>query len=187
MKKCSICVATVSVLSLTLSGFVTGCARQDAAEKTVAAPSAEAPSVDGSAVVLTAEPEGAQEVIAARKNAGDEEQIVLVGRIGGSENPWVDGRAAFSIVDLSLQACSDIPGDTCPHPWDYCCQTDKLPNATALVKLVNADGDVIKQDARELLNVKELATVVIRGKAQRDDAGNLTVLADGVFIKNTKD
>jgi hypothetical protein len=31
--------------------------------------------------------------------------------------------------------------------------------------------------------VKELSTVVIKGKAQRDDAGNLTVLANGVFVK----
>ncbi len=41
----------------------------------------------------------------------------------------------------------------------------------------------MKADARELLKVTELATVVVKGKAQRDDAGNLTILASGVYVK----
>jgi hypothetical protein len=41
----------------------------------------------------------------------------------------------------------------------------------------------VKADARELLKVKELSTVVVKGKAQRDAAGNLTVVASGVFMK----
>ncbi len=41
----------------------------------------------------------------------------------------------------------------------------------------------MKADARELLKVKELSTVVIQGTARRDDAGNLTVLATGVYVK----
>lgn len=42
----------------------------------------------------------------------------------------------------------------------------------------------MKADARKLLNVKELSTVVVKGEAQRDEAGNLTVLASGVYVKN---
>ena len=53
----------------------------------------------------------------------------------------------------------------------------------ALVKVVDEDGSLVKADAKGLLDVKELSTVVIKGKAQRDDAGNLTVLASGVFVK----
>jgi hypothetical protein len=52
-----------------------------------------------------------------------------------------------------------------------------------LVKVVDENGDLVQADARELLDVKELSTVIIKGKAQRDDTGNLTVLADGVFVK----
>jgi len=142
-----------------------------------------APAVDGSKYILTAEPEGAGDVIKVREDAEDGEEIVIVGRIGGSVNPWIEGRAAFSIVDGSLKACSDIEGDSCPVPWDYCCETPKLPTATALVKIVDEGGDLVKADARELLPVKELSTVVVKGKAKRDDAGNLTVLASGVFVK----
>lgn len=135
-------------------------------------------------VLLTSEPADAKEVIDARKSAQNDEEVVLVGRIGGSENPWVEGRAVFSIVDNSLKACSDIPGDGCDKPWDYCCETDKLPTAMALIKVVDDEGTLIKEDARKLLNLKELQTVVVKGKAQRDDAGNLTVFANGIFVRN---
>ncbi len=134
-------------------------------------------------ILLTSEPAGAEEVIKARESAQNDEEVVIVGRIGGSENPWVDGRAVFSIVDNSLKACSDIPGDGCEKPWDYCCETDKLPTAMALIKVVDEDGTLIKEDARKLLNLKELQTVVVKGKAKRDDTGNLTVFANGIFVR----
>ncbi|MDF1742735.1 MAG: hypothetical protein P1V19_03515 [Gimesia sp.] len=134
--------------------------------------------------LLTSEPAGAKEVIQARKSAKNDEEVVLVGRIGGSENPWIEGRAAFSIVDNSLKACSDIPGDGCDKPWDYCCETDKLPTAMALIKVVDAEGKLINSDARKLFKLKELQTVVVKGKAKRDDAGNLTVFASGIFVRN---
>ena len=133
--------------------------------------------------MLDEEPDGATDVIRVREEANDGDEVVLVGRIGGSVNPWVDGRAAFSIVDGSLRACSDIPGDDCTEPWDYCCETDRLPSSTALIKIVDDRGELVKTDARQLLDVKELSTVVIKGSAQRDDAGNLTILASGVYLK----
>lgn len=129
------------------------------------------------------EPQVATSVIKVRENASDGDEVVIVGRIGGSENPWIESRAAFSIVDGSLKACSDIEGDNCPQPWDYCCETSKLPNATALVKIIDEGGSLVTTDARELLGVKELSTVIVKGKAKRDDAGNLTVLANSVYIK----
>lgn len=78
------------------------------------------PVVDGSKYLLTTEPEGVTDVIQVRKEALDQEEVVIVGRIGGSENPWIDGRAAFSIVDTSLKSCADCGSDDCPKPWDYC-------------------------------------------------------------------
>jgi len=145
--------------------------------------SGEAANVDGSQYLLTEEPPGAANVIAAREEVAEGDDVLIVGRIGGGANPGIEGRAAFTIVDPSLRACSDIPGDNCNKPWDYCCETHKLPGATALVKVVNPDGKVVKHDARNLLNVTELSTVVVKGKAQRDKAGNLTVLANGVYVK----
>jgi hypothetical protein len=151
---------------------VIGCSQQ----------SPKTPAVDGSKYLLNEEPDGAVDVIKVREAAKDGDDILIVGRIGGVD-PWVEGRAAFSIVDNSLKACSDIPGDKCETPWDYCCESHKLATSTAFVKVVDENGDPVKADARELLNVKELSTVVIKGKAQRDDKGNLTILATGVYVK----
>jgi hypothetical protein len=170
---------TILLLCVTSSAWVLGCSNEEAST-----PSTSAVAVDGSKYLLNSEPKGAGDVIQVRESASDGDDVVIVGRIGGSENPWIEGRAAFSIVDGSLKACSDIPGDQCPIPWDYCCETPKLPTSTALVKVVDENGDLVKADARELLAVKELSTVIVKGKAQRDDAGNLTVLASGVFVKS---
>ena len=149
----------------------------------VGCPSESGPALDGTKFLLATEPDGAKDVIAVRESTADGDEVLVVGRIGGGANPWIEDLAAFSIVDNSLKACSDIPGDQCPIPWDYCCETPKLPTSTALIKVVDESGDLVKADARELLKVKELSTVIVKGKAQRDDAGNLTVLATGVYVK----
>jgi hypothetical protein len=142
---------------------------------------------DSSQYILDAEPSGAIEVAAARESAQDKEEVVIVGRIGGSLDPWVKGRAAFSIVDNAILACSDDKEEgepcSCKTPWDYCCEVDKLPNAMALVKFVDSSGVIVKHDAKANFGVKELDTVIIKGTAERDDAGNLTVLASGMFVR----
>jgi hypothetical protein len=138
--------------------------------------------IEASKYMLDDEPDGVQHVIAAREAVKNDDEIVILGRIGG-ESPWIENRAAFTIVDPSVEACSDIPGDDCPTPWDYCCRTDQLPQASALVVLVDQDDAPVPADARALLDVKELSTVVVKGKAKRDENGNLTVLARGVYVK----
>ncbi len=140
-------------------------------------------TVDGTAYLLDTEPDGAGNVIKVREEAGTDDDLLVVGRIGGSSDPWIDGRAAFTIVDLSVKSCNDTLDDKCPTPWDYCCETSKLPNSTALVKFVDEANQVVKADARTLFDLQELSTVVIKGTAKRDEAGNLTVLASGLFVK----
>ena len=168
-----------TIMSFAMLGllFAVGCSQQGGETATPG------PSANGLKYLLGQEPAEANDVVGVRETAKHGDAVVIVGRIGGSANPWIEDRAAFSIVDRSLKACSDIPGDSCPIPWDYCCETDKLPTGTALVKVVGKEGNLVKEDARQLLGVKELATVVIEGKAERDKIGNLTILANGVFIK----
>ena len=94
-----------------------GCSQQP---PTTSAPTTPISQADGSTYQLSNEPEGAVGVIQVRDEAKDQDDVVIVGRIGGSESPWVDGRAAFSIVDLSLKSCAECGSDDCPKPWDYC-------------------------------------------------------------------
>lgn len=141
------------------------------------------PVIDSSAYLLPAEPKGPASVIRVREEAANDEEVLLVGCIGGSSNPWIAGRAAFTIVDLSLKSCNETLEDKCPTPWDYCCETDKLPTSGALIKFVDESDRILKGDPKTLFGVKELSTVIIKGSAQRDDADNLTVLASGIFVK----
>ena len=133
--------------------------------------------------VLNEEPAGAIGVNELREDAGKTGDVVVVGRIGGSHDPWTEGAAAFSLVDASLTPCNEIEGDACPTPWDYCCEPD-LAKSTVLVKLVDESGKVVKQDAPDLTGLKELQTVVVEGQAVRDDAGNVSIAATGVHIRD---
>ncbi len=164
----------VSMVVLLATGILgTGASRAVAAE------------AEANSYLLAEQPEDAAEVIATREDAKDQQEAVVVGRIGGRANPWLKGAAAFSIADRSLTPCNEIEGDTCKTPWDYCCEAD-LGKATALVMVVDGDGKLVKQDARELLGVKELDMVYVVGKVKRDKAGNITLLASKLFVPETE-
>ena len=74
-------------------------------------------------------------------------------------------------------------GRHCAEPWDYCCAAN-LAKSIVLVKVVDGSGNLVRQDARELLGVKELETVVVQGKAQRDKAGNVSIVASKIYHRD---
>lgn len=141
------------------------------------------PSTQGKAFLLENDPTSFLAVKDARDKAVDQEEIIVEGRIGGEAVPWVKGQAAFLIVDKSLKPCNETADDACETPWDYCCDTDQLPSHKIMVKIVDNSGMTVAEDARSLLGVKELQTVMVKGKAKRDSSGNLTLLATGIFIR----
>src|SRR5690606_24144216 len=98
------------IFKLTLVLALSGCASESAVDE---ATTTTGPTAEGAAYLLSGPPADARDVIDMREEAEDQEEVVVVGRIGGSHNPWVEGMAAFTLVDRSLPACSDIPGDTC--------------------------------------------------------------------------
>jgi hypothetical protein len=139
------------------------------------------PSTSTVNFLVNEEPAGAVGVGEARKGPADDAEITIVGRIGGSDKPFVSGLAAFTIVDPKVAPCA--PDEGCPTPWDYCCGQSDVKENIATIKLIDATGKPLAQDARELLGVKELATVVVRGTAKRSEDGNLTVLAKQVYVR----
>jgi hypothetical protein len=168
MNKFNFAIASLLAVS------IAGCSNEQA-------PSTAAQATPDAAYVTSSEPQGAVDVGNARKDVQDQDEVVLVGRIGGSEKPFVDGIAAFTIVDAKVPHCSAEEG--CETPWDYCCEQDAVKDNIATVKVVDAQGKAVSQDARQLLGVKELNMVVVHGKAQRDADGNLSLLADKVYVK----
>lgn len=154
-----------------------GCSRTDPTPKN--GPDANGSQDAKAKYLLASEPAGAKGVTEVKQQAKDGDEVVVVGRIGG-DKPFT-GRASFTIVDMKFKPCNEIEGDSCPTPWDYCCD---LPGAqgTVLVKLVDAAGTTLPEDAKALLGVKELQTLVVRGHARRDE-GSISVVASGIYIK----
>ena len=142
-----------------------------------------AANVDASQFQLTEEPDGAVGVIAARESAEDGAPIVLVGRVGGSANPWITGRAAFTLLDASMSVVAEgedsAEGEICTGD---CCALERQ-NCTTLVKVVDSQGKLVAVDSRELLGLKESDMVVVKGTAQKDKTGNFVMLASGVFVR----
>jgi hypothetical protein len=169
---------TIVTLATVAAGIIAGCGASPPQTTTAA------PSEEGAAYRLASEPAGAKGVRHVRADAKDDEEITVVGRIGGDTSPWIEGQAAFLVVDTALKPCNEKDDDACPTPWDYCCDSDLLPEHKAMIKVVDANGKTVATDARKLLGLKELQTVVVHGRAKRDETGNLTVLADGVFVRN---
>lgn len=169
---------TMAMLGMCVAALVAvGCSQDGTA-------SSSGPSAEGAKFLLNRAPGGALEVMAAKASAKDDDEVIVVGRIGGKVDPWVSGLAAFDLADNSLRACNDIPGDECETPWDYCCDPN-VDKGRVQVQVVDDSGKVVKADARKLLGVKELDTIVVRGTAKVDEAGNLTVLATGIFVKKS--
>jgi len=147
----------------------------------------------GTAYLLPAEPPGAQSVLEtraeleSREKPGEAIGVVLVARIGGVEGlTWDPDRAAFVVRDLS--SVEDHEPDEAPqHDADNCpfcrAKKKKLLASTALVQVVDAEGNVPPVDARKLLGLKEGRTIVVRGEAQIDGLGNLAVRAFGIYVR----
>jgi hypothetical protein len=171
----------MSRFSLILGLFAIGCGVQTSdtippAKK--AAPVAVA-SPEGQALMLPSEPAGAKGVAAVRKEAKDGDDVVVVGRVGGSSTPFTEGRASFLIVDPSLK-----PTAECECPWDYCEVPKKeLAAGRLLVKFEDAAGKALPTGGRELFGIQELSTVVVQGKVRRDDKDNVVVLATRLYVR----
>ena len=167
-----------SILRLTI---VIGCIAVLGCQEQTETVSNSSQSPTGTQYLTDVEPANSTPVGDARKSAKDGDSVSLVGHIGGSSEPFVDGIAAFTIVDTKIPYCQ--PEENCPKPWDYCCTQNEVKDNIATIKIVNEQGSPVMEHAKQLLGVKELSLVVVEGKAKRDDQGNFSVLASKVFIK----
>jgi hypothetical protein len=129
------------------------------------------------------QPPNAKDVSEARKagtmKVGDE--VTLRGRIGGSKDPFVAGRAVLTLMGRALKACNENPDDNCSKPWDYCCETkgDILANSVT-VQVVDAKGQVLRTDMKGRRGMKELSEIVVVGKVASADGKAVVVNATAV-------
>lgn len=140
-------------------------------------------SFNSAKYALADEPDGAIGVIAARSSSKDGEPIVVVGRVGGAANPWIEGRAAFMMLDASKSVVANGKesngNEVC---LGDCCALERAA-CTALVTVVDENGQVLPVDSRRLLQIAENDMILVKGKVKKDETGNFAVLADGVYIR----
>jgi hypothetical protein len=125
-------------------------------------------------------------VTAAKASATQGAEIVIVGKIGGSEAPFSADRAVFTIVDPSLKSCADGGDpDHCTTPWDYCCEDRKaLKSGMATIEIAGANGKPLAGSVKGVSGLDPLAIVAVTGTVtERNDAGMLVVRARKIEIR----
>lgn len=173
-----------SLIALSLPALavaaLSGCNKE--AEAPAPAPAEAAATVPAS-IYLAAAPEGAQDIAPVKAVAKVGDEVVVRGRIGGRVEPFVSGRAVFTLTDATLPSCADMGEDHCPTPWDYCCEDrENLVASTATVRIVGPDGQPLKADLNGPHGVRPMAEVFVVGKvAEADGQGNLVIDATGLY------
>lgn len=149
-----------------------------------AAPAAQSAAIP-TALFLAEAPADAKEVKAAKAGAKVGDKVTLHGRIGGSVDPFVEGRAVFTLMDMELPPCNANPDDHCTTPWDYCCETAAdIAASAATIQVAGADGMPIKAGLKGAGNLKELDEIIVVGKVAQAEAGKVLVVnADGIYRK----
>lgn len=124
----------------------------------------------------------------------EEMDVVLVGSVGGVPNPseqsspefpFAKGQAIFFLVDPEVAAEAEAhahthaPGEECA----FCAaHAGDAAHAIAVVQFSDK-GKALPVDTRDLFELKEKETVVVKGKAKATSNGMITVDADGLYIR----
>ncbi|HEX5135427.1 MAG TPA: hypothetical protein VFY93_00515 [Planctomycetota bacterium] len=160
------------VIALSLVTFACG------GKEEAKAPASAAPVVD---LALPADPGEALSVLEAKKK-GSGEEVLVVGRV----KDIVKGFSTFNLTDLSFKYCGEVPGSmTDKTPWDYCCDpADEVAAATLTVEARGPDGRPLRG---AMPSLRLLDLVVVKGRVEKDEHGNVTIIASGWFGRERPD
>lgn len=176
------------IVSVAVAVLATGCG--DPEQKQTIAPAKptapETPPVELPEALLAKDAlPDAVGVVAARKEVEPGKEIVLTGFIGGRVEPFVNGRAIFTLADTkALTQCDAKPGDGCKTPWDACCDDpDKIKASIASIQVVDGDGHVLKGNLEGVGGIVSGSTVSVKGKiAPGSTADALIVNAERIHV-----
>lgn len=133
---------------------------------------------------LEKSPDGAKSVEDVKKDAAAGQEVVVRGRIGGRVDPFVEGRAIFTLADESMKSCNELHADQCPTPWDYCCEPkDSLTAKTLTVQLVGSDGRPLKAGLKGQHGLNPLEHVVIAGRVASAAENAVVIDATGIYVE----
>jgi hypothetical protein len=134
-------------------------------------------------LVLDSPPGEAVSITEASESLAEPGQVTLIGRIdAGDLEPFEPGKATFvlsEVPDPEHTGGDPDHADNCP----FCKR--RLQNAPkAVVRFLGESGEVISEDARQLLGVKEQDVVMVSGSAHfQPDLDTLLVDAETVYVR----
>ncbi|MBW3600805.1 MAG: hypothetical protein KY475_26505 [Planctomycetes bacterium] len=135
-------------------------------------------------LLLAEEPAGTETIVKARQALTANGKVVILGRIAaGDLSPWDEGKAAFLVSDaaaiLDEHGHGPCQDDTC----HFCKGKTSITDTLAIVQCQDDRGEVLPIDARTLLGVEENQLVVVCGRGELDELGNLVIAAEGIYIR----
>jgi hypothetical protein len=124
---------------------------------------------------------------AMKPKAAQGDRVLIVGRIGGSEQPFLADRAMFVLVDPAVKLCGeDDPGDDhCPTPWDFCCEPrENLRRMSVSVVANGPNGAPIAHTLLGQGGLRPGARVVVEGTvATVGPDGAATIAAERIAAR----
>jgi hypothetical protein len=139
-------------------------------------------SAEGKRFVLAEEPAGVQGILDYRESKPEAGEVSLIGRVGLDNLKWSNQSAMFVITDPSealesgQHVCTD---DNCP----FCKAKGGGHPSRAIVMLIGEDGQVPAVAAKKLLPLEEGQTVVVNGRAEINEQGELVLHAKGLYLR----
>lgn len=136
--------------------------------------------------LLESQPTDALPVKAAREQLKPGDTAVVLGQIGGVNEPFTTGYAGFVLSDTDIEFCDEMGDDHCQTPWDACCEDpDKLKASRASVQFVDTEGEPLNVGLKSFAGLQELSYVVVTGTvAETSTPENLIIDASGLYVKN---
>ena len=131
--------------------------------------------------VLDEEPSGAIGVLDLRENIVGQQEVLLVGQIGGIVDPWSRGQASFVITDPIATIDGEGHPESCGCP--FCKEATDQTEGLALVQFIDAHGSVLQMDAQRLFGIQKDQVVVVLGQAELNQLGHLVVSASGLYVR----
>ena len=101
----------------------------------------------------------------------------MLGRIGDI----TPGSAQFTLMDTEVPYCGETNHeDTCPTPWDYCCESkDRIKNNSMVVEIHDATGKPLATPS--LPDLRLVDKIKVTGKLTKDEYGTFLLAATGLF------
>lgn len=167
------------------TAIIVGCdsKSESPAKSSVVAPSPLLPA----GFFLAKEPTGAKTVEEVKKAVKAGDTVTIQGLVGGSVEPFVEGRAVFTLMGSGLHHCAEkgSPMPDCKTPWDYCCDPPKeIAAHSATVQVVDTAGAPLKVSLKGQNGVKELSNLVLVGKVAQAEGNLLVINATGAFVRH---